>query len=242
MQEGYSPGVAGFVLPLLRPGMRVLDAGCGSGAITLGLEAATRGVRLLGVDRALGETAPAAPDSSTVDFLAAAADSLPFPADSMDVVFAHALLERVADPAAVLGEFGRVLRPGGALALSTSDWSRARIRPRTANVDAALRGYQLLRRRDGGNPFAGRRVAEQVQRAGFTDVRSRTRYLPDRDYRELGRAVEAELAVALESAGSDRALLASAARSAWVWARGGGGEFSQCWVEILATSPVASPT
>ncbi|WP_216213540.1 methyltransferase domain-containing protein [Amycolatopsis aidingensis] len=237
MQEGYSPGVAGFVLPLLRPGMRVLDVGCGAGSITFGLESATQGVQLFGADESLGDFVPAKPESSTVDFVAAAAESLPFPAASMDVVFAHALFERIPDPAAVLGEFARVLRPGGVLALSTSDWSRAKIRPRTANVDAALRGHQLLRRRAGGNPFAGRRIAEQVQRAGFTDVRARTRYLPDRDYRQLGREVEAELAAALEYAGGDRALLASAARSAWVWARGGGGEFSQCWVEVLAVSP-----
>jgi ubiquinone/menaquinone biosynthesis C-methylase UbiE len=251
--EGYAPGYAQdavsmmagrgaperaeFALPLLHPGARVLDVGCGPGSITLGLSPAAH---VLGVDLEPGQVeiarrAAKLSRSSTVDFLTASVYRLPLADESLDVVFSHALFEHLARPADALTELRRVLRPGGSIALSTSDWSRANLRPRTANVDAALRGHYLLRKRSGGDPFAGKRLAEHVERAGFRVVRTRTRHRSDMTYRELAKYVEARLVAALEEPARDRDQLASAARSAWAWARGSDGDFEQCWTEIIAT-------
>jgi ubiquinone/menaquinone biosynthesis C-methylase UbiE len=253
--EGYAPGYgrdavsmmsartaaerATFAQPLFGPGMWVVDLGCGPGSITLGLGA---GSRVTGVDVDAGQVAMARDVArragrSTVDFLAASAYRLPFADGSFDVAFSHALFEHLAAPSDALAELRRVLKPGGRLALSTSDWSKARLRPKTANVDAALRGHYLLRRRAGGDPFAGRKIADQCAAAGFTDVVSRARYREDMTYRDLARYVESRLdaAIADPEFGRDRDQLASAARSAWTWVRSGDGDFSQCWVELTAT-------
>jgi hypothetical protein len=80
-----------------------------------------------------------------------------------------------------------------------------------------------------------------VRRAGFTDVRSRPHHHPDLGYRELAQHVEARLAAAVETPDGGRdQLLASAARSAWMWARSGRGDFTQCWFETTATDPSTS--
>ncbi|WP_037318609.1 class I SAM-dependent methyltransferase [Amycolatopsis orientalis] len=232
MLEGNAPGAARdavsarsarqaveravFAQPLFGPGMGLVDVGCGPGSITLGIADGHR--------------------KSTVDFLVADARALPFAEASVDVVFAHAVFEHLKEPGAALAEIRRVLKPGGSLALSTSDWSRARLRPKTANVDAALRGHHLLCRRAGGDPFAGRSIPAAVTAAGFRDVRTKIRYRTDATYRSLATYVEACLVTALETATTpDRDQLASAARSAWSWARSGDGDFAQCWTELLAT-------
>ncbi|WP_034241269.1 methyltransferase domain-containing protein, partial [Saccharomonospora iraqiensis] len=54
-----SEGHAGFVLPLLRPGMRVLDVGCGAAVNTLSLGTAAHPVHVLGFDRDPGSVAAA---------------------------------------------------------------------------------------------------------------------------------------------------------------------------------------
>ncbi|WAL66038.1 methyltransferase domain-containing protein [Amycolatopsis cynarae] len=247
MLEGYAPGYAddalsmmasrtasdraAFVLRLLEPGMRVLDVGCGPGTITSGFVPVVGEHLVLGVDVMYRQF----PSGSTVDFAAGSVYALPVATESIDLVFAHALFEHLARPVEALRELRRVLRPGATLALSTSDWSRARLRPKTANVAAALRGHFLLRRRSGGDPFAGKTIAALVEQAGFRDIRTHARFRPDLPYRDLARYVEAHLDAALRDSDTDRDQLASAARSAWAWSHAGDGDFTQCWQELTAT-------
>nr|WP_276320531.1 methyltransferase domain-containing protein [Amycolatopsis suaedae] len=234
MRDGLGSTAAAraeFAARLLRPGMRVLDVGCGAGVISRMLATSVPDVRVVGVDEVnrLGSA------RSIVDFVGGSVYALPLADGAVDLAFAHGLFDHLRDPAAALAELHRVVRPGGRLALSTSDWSRAKLRPRTANVDAALRGYYLLRRRQGADPFAGKRLADLVTAAGFAEVRSHARFRGDVAYRDLARQVEAALAAALDTPSRDHQQLTSAARSAWVWSRAGDGEFNQCWVELTAT-------
>ncbi|MGW7530952.1 class I SAM-dependent methyltransferase [Amycolatopsis sp. NPDC054798] len=247
MLEGYAPGYAQDALSMMNtrtasdraafaqhcfvPGSRVVDLGCGQGSITTTLAPACH---VIGID-IHHPLLPAR--TSTVDYLNATAYALPFATASIDAVFSHALFEHLANPAAALAEIRRVLRPGGHLAISTSDWSRAKIRPKTANVDAALRGHYLLRRRSGGDPFCGRTIATQIATAGFTNITERSRYREDLSYRALATYVESRLAAALsEPPTKDHDQLTSAARSAWSWTRTAAiGDFHQCWQELTAT-------
>lgn len=93
---------------------RILDVGCGTGAMLATLR---RFGRAEGVDaeplavafcHRRGETDVAAFDGST----------LPRPDASLDVVCAFDVLEHIADDGAMLREMRRVLRPGGLLALT----------------------------------------------------------------------------------------------------------------------------
>lgn len=112
-------------LPVFDRQARVLDAGIGSGALSLALvETVGAGFQLDGVDiapRMLQEAQrrlSAARLSATLH--ERPIEALPFTADSFDAVLCAHALEHVADLPAAIGELVRVLRPGAPLLLVVS--------------------------------------------------------------------------------------------------------------------------
>ncbi len=101
----------------------VADIGCGAGAQSLVWAALGHRVHGLDVSADLVAVARqrAREAGHDVDFRVGSATDLPWPDASMDVCLALELLEHVADWAACLDEFARVLRRGGVLLLSTTN-------------------------------------------------------------------------------------------------------------------------
>lgn len=100
-------------------GKRVLDAGCGDGALVCAL--AARGAEAIGVDpdpaMLAAARARAARLGVRATFLEGRVERLPFPAASFDVVAAITVLCFVPDAAGAVREMARVLRPGARLVL-----------------------------------------------------------------------------------------------------------------------------
>lgn len=103
--------------------MNVADVGCGSG-VQSRLWAA-RGHQVFGADinKALIALARkrALEAGLEIAFEVACATALPWPDRSMDLCIAPALIEHVADWRGCLAQLVRILKPGGALYLSTSN-------------------------------------------------------------------------------------------------------------------------
>jgi len=94
-------------------GKRVLDVGCGLGMYMRKMRAFTPAV--YGVEIDLERAVEAGRALSLV--ACAAAEGLPFPDASFDVVLSHEMIEHVQDDRRTVAEAIRVLRPGGRLVL-----------------------------------------------------------------------------------------------------------------------------
>ena len=115
MLHWISAARAELVPPAGRPGSLLLDLACGAGL--LAPHVADRGHRHVGLD--LSPTA--LPQARAHGVVPVRGDvlRLPFRAEVADVVVAGEVLEHVHDPAALVAEACRVLRPGGTLVLDT---------------------------------------------------------------------------------------------------------------------------
>lgn len=119
------------LLPRLE-GLRVLDAGCGTGIFSLWL--AAKGARVVGLDRSGAMLArardKALEQSGTLRWVQGDLLSLPVADASFDGVLAMLCLDFIAARPAALQELARVLRPGGFLAAAAlnrySLWSLKR--------------------------------------------------------------------------------------------------------------------
>ncbi len=164
---------AGYLLPHLRPGMRVLDVGCGPGTITrdFGALVGPDG-EVLGIDSSADVVAQAvaACDLSQVRFAVGDALHLELPDGSYDVVHAHQVLQHLADPVAALREMRRVTRPGGLVAVRDADYAAMTWHPAVPALDRWLEVYRAAARAHDAEPDAGRRLLGWAQSAGFAEV------------------------------------------------------------------------
>lgn len=240
---------AAFVVPRLRPGMRILDFGCGPGSISQGLaEYITPGGSVTGIDTSpdVIATARANRSNSAVTFLAASVYELPFPDASFDVVYGHQVLQHLAEPVTALRELRRVLRPCGLVAVRDADYGTMTHYPQTAAIDRWLDIYHAVARDNGGEPDAGRALASWVLAAGFAGVATTTStwsYTTPEE-RAAWSALWADRiliprfadrAAALNAA--DRDELAAIAAGWREWAQQPDGFFAFIHGEVVATNP-----
>ena len=114
----------GWVLAHLavRPGLRLVDVGCGPGMYHPPLAAA--GVAVVALDPSLGMARDARRQAFAlglpVRVARAAAEALPLPDGSVDRAMANHVLYHVPDRLRALRELRRVLQPGGRVALATN--------------------------------------------------------------------------------------------------------------------------
>jgi len=154
-----------------------LDAGCGDGRYLAALEVELP-ARLAGVDISERILETARERVPRADLRQANLESLPFEDDEFDLVLSSQVIEHVVDRTAALRELARVLRPGGALVLSTDNkWNvvtRVLNAPRTAAAALLrLRGSRGLIESP-ATPYTGKSLRALVESAGLRIEHSET--------------------------------------------------------------------
>lgn len=116
-------------------GQRVLDVGCGPGALTAELVGRVGADGVAAVDPSEPFVAAAAARNPGVDVRRATAEALPFDDGTFDASLAQLVVHFMRDPVAGLTEMARVTRAGGVVAACV--WDHAGQGPHTLFWDAA---------------------------------------------------------------------------------------------------------
>jgi SAM-dependent methyltransferase len=106
-------------------GLRWLDVGCGTGALSAAILERCAPEALTGIDPSAGFLAAARARiaDSRARFEQGDGQALPLADGALDVAVSGLVLNFVADPGAMLREMRRVLRPGGTVALYVWDYA-----------------------------------------------------------------------------------------------------------------------
>ena len=170
---------AAFFLPFVKPGMRLLDVGCGPGSITADLALCVEPGETIGIDASsqVIETARSLAGARTakcLSFEVGNVYALRFGAKSFDAVFAHQVLQHLTRPLNALEQMRVVLNSGGVVGARAVDWGSTTFYPENPGIPRFLALYYELARRDGGEPNAGRYLPRWLRQAGFVDLRVST--------------------------------------------------------------------
>lgn len=188
--ERYSPGYgsatnimadrsaakqAAFFIPYLRPGMNVLDSGCGPGSITIGLAELDHTINVTGVDLSedqinVARGSAAAKGVANVRFEAGSVYQLPLPDDSCDAVFSNAVFTHLANPVDAIRESRRVLKTGGVLGIRAATFNLEFIHPPDPNLNRWFEVFEKVLRGNGGSPDVAGRLGAMLRESGFSDV------------------------------------------------------------------------
>src|SRR5580704_3359177 len=155
----------------VRGGQRLLDVGCGPGALTAELVSRAGPEAVSAVEPSGSFFSAARERLPDVDVRQAAAERLPFGDAAFDAALAQLVVHFMADPVAGLREMGRVTRPGGVVAACVWDHAGGR-GPLSTFWQAVLEADPTARDE---SALAGARaghLAELCHLAGLESVRA----------------------------------------------------------------------
>ena len=172
---------AGFFLPHLKPGIKLLDVGCGPGTITAGFAELVAPGEVIGTEIeatqvALAEQNAAARNVSNVTFKVGSLYHLPFESETFDAVFLSAILGNLQEPVKGLQEAHRVLKSGGVIGIKEFDHGGDIVYPMFPGLEKFNDCYLRLRRGNGHDPDGGRKIGSYLLEADFRDLKLSATY------------------------------------------------------------------
>ena len=165
---------ARHLLARLKPGLRVLDFGCGPGHISVGLARAVEPGEFHGIDMEasqidMARAAAEAGGHANATFHVGDVTNLPFEDNYFDAAHCHTVLTHVPDTQAALAEVKRVLKPGGIIASRELIVDSCFLVPGVGEIQPAWNVFAGLLAANGGHPQMGRELKGAFLEAEFND-------------------------------------------------------------------------
>ena len=170
---------AAYLLRYLKPGMTVLDVGCGPGTLTVDLARRVAPGAVLGVDVSEAVVAEAVTygagvaDAAALSVSFAAADfrtlnSRPETGRrQFQVVHAHQVLQHLREPVAALAAMSSLVQPGGLVAARDADYAGMIWSGGDERMEHWRALYLAVTKRNGAEANAGRHLLRWARQAGL---------------------------------------------------------------------------
>ncbi|MEM7125578.1 MAG: methyltransferase domain-containing protein [Chloroflexota bacterium] len=195
---------ADFFHPHLQPDDHVLDVGCGTGTITVGLAKYVPNGTVVGIDIEDHEFQEAQTYLSeksieNVHFRKASMLDLPFEPETFSACLCHSSIEAVNEPIQALQEIRRVLKPDGLIGVACVEYEGVLL---AGPQESLLRQFYDVREKlwqlDGlADPRRGKHLRGLLSRAGYADINVQATYISHSSKAEIadfgtGRAADCE--------------------------------------------------
>jgi ubiquinone/menaquinone biosynthesis C-methylase UbiE len=170
VQAQWSRDLRGYFFQSLKstPADRILDIGCGTGALFTDFISSGAGT-VFGADINIKSLIFSHHLNQEVFHTGADVHRLPFPDASFDLVICHYFLMWTGNPISALGEMKRITRPGGVIAaFAEPDYGGRIDHPAEFNLIRDLQINALLQA--GADPMMGRRIKSLFSGAGLRDL------------------------------------------------------------------------
>jgi ubiquinone/menaquinone biosynthesis C-methylase UbiE len=156
-------------------GEKLLEIGCGAGAVLGILGQAFPGLKLAGIDLEPKQIDYAQNhlnnlDLTDVDLQVGDATKIPWQDNYFDHLYAIWFLEHLPNPLQVLQEAKRVLKPGGTITVTETDYRTMLVTPESADYRYLIDSLCELLLQAKGNPHMGQSLATLLFQSGFERV------------------------------------------------------------------------
>lgn len=174
-QEEANPSLRRLLDAGLATGLRVVDVGCGAGAVLPAILAVIgEGGALTAVEpnaARLAEARAVVGAAKNASFVQAGLPATGLPGASFDFVWSQFVFEYLADPGAALAECVRLARPGGKVVVSDIDSVGLGVWPVPEEIARGTGRFLAALARTGFDLEVGRKLFTLFRRAGLREIR-----------------------------------------------------------------------
>jgi ubiquinone/menaquinone biosynthesis C-methylase UbiE len=161
-----------------KSGDKLLEIGCGAGAVLGILGTTFPDLQISGIDLEAKQINYATQHLKnlglkSVDLKVGNASQLPWKDNTFDRVYAIWFLEHLSNPLLVLKEAYRVLKTGGTITITETDYRTIVFTPNAQDYQYLQDSLCELLLQSGGNPYIGQSLGNLLIEAGFTTVENK---------------------------------------------------------------------